>query len=234
MAPLSPAEKEEIFEKASKDLAEHLMDEAGVGKLPPEVFREKVAHIPLKYRSLAEAEKNKSDAVAENFKQVVKSYLSRKEQLYKAMGLFGYYLGLASSDPQYAVKKFREKNPNYANYVRDVGDLRQFYESSSAAYKEAWNPVSDALSYMISLRYKFAELVPGVPKPKIEMGKKNVVRTEILTLVSLASAFLLLFVYLRNPPGTAGFAVLPSYGTTTILLSIIVFVALIFLFKKHR
>lgn len=84
---------------------------------------------------------------------------------------------------------------------------------------------------MKRLQYEMSKHVPGVvPKPK----RVAVERVELVVTLLIAGAFLGLLTYFKNPPGTAGYAALPNYGTTTILLSIIVLAALIFLFKKTR
>ncbi len=139
-------------------------------------------------------------------------------------------------------KRLADENPQNPNYLKHAEYFAKNYLANQQKHEEAKHEFAAALGETLAYQQWLSRNISSIPKPNIEAiegavkGHMNLQKLpiEVLTTISLATVFSLLLIYLTNPPGTAGFAVLPSYGTTTILLSIIVLTALIFLFKKHR
>lgn len=226
---------ERRVQKTAKDLTAYLMGGMNIIDPSDEQFRERVSKLPLSYRSSFEEKWKKLESVVKSLYAAAENYLKDRERLFMIKNVLDAYRNFPPESRERALEVFRTKNPHYAPYVKNFGDLETLYTSMRSKVYQNRKSVIEKSSDIALTQTELHKIDKTIPEPKTIKGNKITVGAEAVATLVIAGAFTGLLAYFTNfmtHPATTGYAVLPDYGLTSILLSVAVIGALVVVFKK--
>ncbi len=213
---------------SSKELFKKLEYYGKLKEVSDDEMRSILPKLPLRDRAYISEEHVRHQYSIGKLKLSLEEYFKSYEEGIDIKERIKSYKGLAESHPH---------NPDFerqVNYLQmQYDNIKKVHEKSKTDFD---NALRDTVAYQIVL-HKVTGRVPMPDQKEISdytgiYFEKH--KLETLITISLGAAFTLLFAYFRNPPGTTGYLALPGYESVYILMSIIVFAALFFVFRKKN